>query len=461
MKQWKVINSDEISSHRRWDAEFYINPYNDYLKKLFKRWKSWSTLKDASVKLTSGHTPYHHDVSEGDTPFVTVECVSPLALNDEKLKRIWKRHAEGELSRASIAAGDVLITIKRRIGVSVPVFEASGLMAVNQDVVVMTPKPEFRPGFIAAVMNSRIGQFQAHRHSTEQMNPYLNVEALGQLLLPIIDIEVQKNIEKIVADRLALLEQSAKQYREAQQELLDRVGWDELSGRKQELGYVLDFDKIKTAGRFDAEYFQPAYNRLVKTLAKLGAQNIATFCPKPTRGIQPELADGGEVLAIDSKAVRPQGIVAATTERTTREFYKANPKGRVLKNDVLLNSTGRGTIGRAACYQLDFPAICDNHVAILRPDPKVCLPDYLALFLNSPVGFAQTERHQTGSSGQLEIYPAHIEEFLVFLPRNKSGAIDLEWQRKLGNKLSTALSARVTAGERLANATLLVEQAVQ
>jgi type I restriction enzyme S subunit len=127
---------------------------------------------------------------------------------------------------------------------------------------------------------------------------------------------------------------------------------------------------------------------------------------------------------------------------------------------VLLNSTGRGTLGRVAYYQLSEPAVCDNHVTILRPNTKICDPCYLALFLNSPAGVSQSERFQTGSSGQLEIYPKHIQQFAVFLKRTKSGKIDMDWQWKLADKVKLAIQAREEASKLISAATALVEQAL-
>lgn len=228
MGAWKTVEASNITKALRWDAEFFINPYNDFLDKLFARWSDWVSLSAASKKLTSGHTPLRHDVSKGDTPFITVECVDPLALNLEKAKRVWAHHALGELARVCVARGDVLITIKRRIAISSPVMSNPGLLAVNQDVVVMTPKNGFRPGYVAAVLNSRIGQFQALRHATEQMNPYINVTTLGQLRIPLVSDQVQKRIESVVIERLQLMEQSVTSYRLAEAELLGRMGWEEL-----------------------------------------------------------------------------------------------------------------------------------------------------------------------------------------------------------------------------------------
>jgi type I restriction enzyme M protein len=82
--------------------------------------------------------------------------------------------------------------------------------------------------------------------------------------------------------------------------------------------------------------------------------------------------------------------------------------------DVLINGTGVGTIGRASAYLYDTPAIPDNHVTILRPDSSLD-PVYLAVYLNSKAGQLQVDQRLRGSSGQIELYPADIAEFRVWL----------------------------------------------
>lgn len=458
---WGSADAKQLASAHRWDAEFFVNPYNKYLHKMFLRWKNWVSLADASVKLTSGHTPLYHDVSEGDTPFITVECVDPLALNLEKAKRIWAYQARGELSRVCITPNDVLITIKRRIAISTPVVKGPGLMAVNQDVVVMTPKPGLRPSYIAAVLNSRVGQFQALRYATEQMNPYINVTTLGGLLIPRVPDPVQETVECSVRQHLDLIEQSVKEYQEAEGELLDRLGWRKLNEEGPELHYSTNFSTLNATERSDAEFFHPLCTRLRKQIKKGGGLTIGEFCPVPSRGVQPEYDPSGAIVTLDSKSIRPHGV-EPSGERVSQAFYDepANAKARVHKGDVLLNSTGRGTLGRAGCFQLDTPAVCDNHVAILRPDQKVCHPHFLALFLNSPAGLRQSEQFQTGSSGQLEIYPVHIQQLLIFLPRTKSGDIDIAWQQNLADKVETATRSREEAKVRLAEAKRLIEEAI-
>lgn len=125
-----------------------------------------------------------------------------------------------------------------------------------------------------------------------------------------------------------------------------------------------------------------------------------------------------------------------------------------------MNSTDRGTLGRAACYQSEQLAIADNHVSIIRPNNHICLPVYLSLFLNSPAGLAQSEMYQAGSSGQLELYPQHITQFLIYLPKNDKGDIDLKWQEKLAEKVNSASRAKIEAQVNLEEAKQLVEEKI-
>jgi type I restriction enzyme S subunit len=264
-----------------------------------------------------------------------------------------------------------------------------------------------------------------------------------------------------VKERLQLLCRANDGYRTVESELLTRLGWAQLVKQPPELTYSASFSKLTGGGRSDAEFYQPFCGRLRKHIGKVGGRMIGEFCSPPSRGVQPVFHDTGTVLAIDSKAVRPHGVEPGA-EKVTRGFYDSElaKKGGIRRGDVLLNSTGRGTLGRAACYQLDVSGICDNHITVLRPDRTICDPRYLALFLNSPAGLTQSEQFQTGSSGQLEIYPSHIQKFMVFLPCTKSGAPDVEWQRKLADKLEEATNARAKAKAKLAEAMQLVEQSL-
>ena len=319
------------------------------------------------------------------------------------------------------------------------------------------------PFALFAFLLSDCGRSQTQQIRYGSAQPNLSIPYLKNLItVPNLGDRLDAKLEALVDSAVNIAHSETTLYNEAELELLDRLGWKEMIRTTPELFYSADFSELNLAGRVDAEFSHPFCHRLRQQISRGGGLPISGFCAKPNRGVQPEVDPAGRIIALDSKSIRPLGV-EPSGDLVTEQFYNTpgNAKARVKKGDVLLNSTGRGTLGRASFYQLDAAAVCDNHVAILRPDPKVCNPRYLALFLNSASGITQSEQSQTGSSGQLEIYPCHIEQFLVFLPRTKSGAIDLAWQKELADKVEAATRAREGAASKLAEACALVEKAIE
>jgi len=46
----------------------------------------------------------------------------------------------------------------------------------------------------------------------------------------------------------------------------------------------------------------------------------------------------------------------------------SSKKGLVKNHDILVNSTGTGTLGRLSVFDSDIKCFADTHVTILRPD---------------------------------------------------------------------------------------------
>lgn len=267
-------------------------------------------------------------------------------------------------------------------------------------------------------------------------------------------------LHSLVQEIESTLQRGRELYPEAEKELLERLGWDKLQKQKSELFYVENTAELDRMSRVDAEHFQPKFQRLREHLLKHGAAQLGSVCTSVAKGIQPSsYVDDGEVVVVKSKNVFGQGIDFDNCEHTTMDAY-ADISARLACGDVVINATGLGTLGRAAFISpRDEKIVASVDLVILRLQKEI-LPEYAALFLSSPAGLAQSEMFQTGSSGQLHLYPQHIKEFLIYLPRNRNGSIDLAWQKKLADKVVEASQAKQQAQEKLTQAKKLVEDAI-
>jgi type I restriction enzyme, S subunit len=203
--------------------------------------------------------------------------------------------------------------------------------------------------------------------------------------------------------------------------------------------------------RLDAEHFQPVHEELERAIRRTNARELGELLTYCRRGVQPEYVAGGEVLVINSQHVGPYLINVSGAERTSLDFWERKPLARARLHDVLVNSTGVGTIGRVNCVLHEGKTVVDNHVTILRVDPDTINPLYLAVFLNSRLGRQQAYRWQSGSSGQLEIYPADIKRFVVSVP-------DRAVQEDIAARLLTAYRHTIAAHESALSAITQVER---
>ena len=106
--------------------------------------------------------------------------------------------------------------------------------------------------------------------------------------------------------------------------------------------------------------------------------------------------------------------------------------------DILLASTGEGTLGKCCVYRnYDEennikPAIADGHVTVIRVDQKTIYPEYLCDYLRKGFGAKQINRLFTGATGLIEITPDDVNEIII------PPLLDLEKQRQLSEELRNA-----------------------
>lgn len=164
--------------------------------------------------------------------------------------------------------------------------------------------------------------------------------------------------------------------------------------------------------RFDAEYFRKDYQDNLSYLKKTGdTHNLGRLFKHVNRGSQPLYSNNGTIKALRSVNVGFMNFNETRQEYVTDSFFEANNRGQVQKEDVLITSTGVGTLGRTSVWFNDDKAYCDGHITILRNGSVD--PYFITAFLNSKYGLIQFDQNFRGSSGQIEIYPYDISKFVI------------------------------------------------
>jgi type I restriction enzyme M protein len=119
----------------------------------------------------------------------------------------------------------------------------------------------------------------------------------------------------------------------------------------------------------------------------------------------------GKIIVDDSDWIE-KSVYEEFLEKSKSKISGSNI---IEKGDVLLSSTGDGTLGKCAVFDLDMPAIADGHVTIIRVDPSFVNPYYLADYLRNGFGALQISRLYTGSTGMIELTPDQVNSIVVDL----------------------------------------------
>ena len=129
------------------------------------------------------------------------------------------------------------------------------------------------------------------------------------------------------------------------------------------------------------------------------------------RGITPKYNDDTDQLIINQKCIRNH-MVDLTPAR--RHLPKAITEKWLIQGDLLINSTGEGTLGRAAqVWFVPNNLTVDSHVTIVRPKTAV-LRNYIGLW--GLTHEAEIESLHTGSTGQTELPRERVKAMELPLP---------------------------------------------
>ena len=223
---------------------------------------------------------------------------------------------------------------------------SSGFAALKPDSARMR-------SFLFAWLKMQSATDWLERCATASMYPAVSVADILKTPVPVLSDAAIDSIHNLIVGMEREVNECNTSYPEAETELMARLGWEKMARQAPELFYTRNLRDLLADARSDAEFFQPQHSRLRKLLIEGGAQIISSFSPRPIRGVTPTIEEEGEVLVLDSKAIRRQGV-QPSIDRVSLSFYesKKTEKARVRKGDVLLNSTGRGTLSRCSYYHL-------------------------------------------------------------------------------------------------------------
>lgn len=218
--------------------------------------------------------------------------------------------------------------------------------------------------------------------------------AIANAKVPLLDIDTQCRIASILSAYDDLIENNSR-----------RISiLEEMARRLYEEWFV----RFRFPGHETARFVKTEIGRVPD---KWRIASIAVGAALINRGIAPKYDDTASTLVISQKCIRNQRL----SLEPARRQCKPVPDERIVRsNDVLINSTGIGTLGRVAqAYHVPHGTTVDSHVTIVRPSKDVNAEYFGHTLLRLESYF---DKQGVGSTGQTELSRARIAETQVLLP---------------------------------------------
>jgi type I restriction enzyme, S subunit len=147
-------------------------------------------------------------------------------------------------------------------------------------------------------------------------------------------------------------------------------------------------------------------------------KTLGEACELINRGISPKYTESSGMVVLNQKCIRDHQINFEPSRFHDSVLKKVNNERLIRKGDVLVNSTGTGTLGRVAQVKQDYDNVTvDSHITIVRPINNTFYIDFFGwalIFIEDEIA-----KRGDGCGGQTELARNTLKnDFKISYPKS-------------------------------------------
>ena len=431
----------------RLDAAFFHPDYLKIQRQLEK--VSSHKLIDFQVKIRHPKEIKRNYVDDG-VLFLRAQNVRPLSI-DLTSNPVYISEEDAEcLQENTIHHKDILITRSgANAGQCAIYLENNDAISSSHTFIVKSGK--LNPFFLAIFLNTKHGKALIERGKYGSVQPEVAPYFLSQIPMPVWN-DLPSVIEKTYLQSKDLTELSKAQYVEAQTLLLAELSLADWQP-KQALTFVKNFSDTESAGRIDADYFQPKYDEIVEAIKNYSGGwgtlgNLAALKKCVEVGSKEYIESGIPFVRVSN--LSPYEI---TQEKyISEELYVELTEHQPKQGEILLSKDATPGI---AYHLRETPEKMIPAGGILRLKSRTDKigNEYLTLVLNSVLTQEQVNR-DVGGSVILHWRPDQVAGTVIPI-------LHQEKQTEIERKVLESFNLRTRAKDLLEHAKRAVEIAIE
>jgi restriction endonuclease S subunit len=444
----------DVLKAKRFDAEFF-KPFNLKSEKLITS-KPFLRLEDVGDFIIGpfGSTVKVEDYVEAkEYKYIRGKDIKDGILKDEDNVAVSKEKYES-IPRYHLKHSDLLITVVGTIG-NVAIYRDSfGPAIFSCKSSILRPKT-VTSELLMTFLLSKYGKSLLMRNERGAIQKGFNLPDLKNIPIPLFSKEFETSIVESTRSSHDKQHQSKQLYKEAEEILLEELGLLDYEV-EQPLTFSTTRKEVETAKRFDAEYFQPKYDKIIKHIENYNGgcdvvKNIVHWKKGVEVGSSAYTENGKEFVRVsDCSTFGPE---ESSKKISASMFGELQAKYQPKSGEIIF--TKDGTIGIASVLRDDIDGVLSSAFLSLKLKTgyKNYNKDCLTLILNSFITKMQVEK-LSGGAIIAHLKPSDFEKFKLPLIRP-------EIQQEIAEKITRSHQLRKESKGLLEEAKRRVEEEIE
>ena len=391
----------------RLDAEFF---HPDYLKIQHQLERvSSHRLIDFQVKIKHPKEIKRNYVDDGVLLF-RGQNVRPLSI-DLTSNPVYISEADAERLKENTIYYKNILIMRSGANVGQCAIYLEGNNAVSMSDTLIIQSGNLNPFLLTIFLNTKYGKAVIERGKYGSAQPHIAPPFLYQISMPVWN-DLPPVIENTYLQSNNLTEFSKTRYLEAQTLLLAELGLADWQP-KQQLTFVKNFSDTQSAGRIDADYFQPKYDEIVNAIKNYpgGWDILGNLC----------LTKRGSLIKdsfYDQKEGKPYirggdfsgGLLTEDKLVFINSEFERTNETQVYESDIVFSLIG--SVGETALVTSEFAgAFISNNIGKIECNFPI-FSVTLQVLLASVVGKLYFEKYKT-QTAQPKISDKDLHNFVI------------------------------------------------
>ena len=367
--------------------------------------------------LIAGYAFKSKDFGDYPTKVLKIADINPPFVSSENSSGVdLSKYDVSKLEKFLVKKGDYILAMTGATIGKLGRYISDEQAYLNQRVLKFKPHESIDSNFLYYVLYGRqFAKYVVNHIDSESAQPNISAGTIGKFVFNLPDIKEQRSIASILSsldDKIAINRRICENL-EAQAQALFKH-------------WFIDFAPFKNGKFVESELGMIPEGWRVGRLEEL--------CSFISRGLSPKYQLGTNELVLGQTCVR-NNIVTLNNAREHQP--KENCNKYVKKWDVLLNSTGIGSLGRVGVVYFDMTNVCfDSHLTVVRTKEDIYRYYVGRNLLNRQ---KELENMAVGSTGQTELPKKDVLVMPILIPNSDILPEFNDIIENIGNKIYTLI----------------------